>query len=96
MRKNHMNLKTVRLDFQEDEGVLTYEKDSGTYQLRFGLNHNVEQEFPEIYSGPENPHACGKGIPHLCVRCMDHAGYPDAADPGGGRASGSGPAGGVL
>ena len=51
MRKNHMNLKTVRLDFQGDEGVLTYEKDSGTYQLRFGLNHNVEQEFPEIYSG---------------------------------------------
>ena len=46
-----MNLKTVRLDFQGDEGVLTYEKDSGTYQLRFGLNHNVEQEFPEIYSG---------------------------------------------
>lgn len=51
MRKNAMGMKRVRFDFEGDEGVMKYENASGCHELRFGINRNVKQEFPEKYSG---------------------------------------------
>ena len=51
MRENAMGMKRVRFDFAGDEGVMSYENASGCHELRFGINKNVKQEFPERYSG---------------------------------------------
>lgn len=51
MRENAMGIRRARFDFQGDEGVMAYENATGKHYLRFGICKNVEQEFPEIYSG---------------------------------------------
>lgn len=51
MRGNHMGMKRVKFDFEGDEGIMTYENENGLFSLRFGINKNVKQEFPEKYSG---------------------------------------------
>ena len=50
MRENVMGMKRVKFDFADDEGVMTYENANGLFSLRFGINKNIKQEFPEKYN----------------------------------------------
>lgn len=52
LRDNPMGITTVRLDFDGDKGLFTYENAQGLKKLEFGICHNVQTLFPqEGYSG---------------------------------------------
>lgn len=52
MDDNPLHWKSVRFDFHDDEGILTYVNDRGEKQIRFGLGKQVITSFPEThYSG---------------------------------------------
>ena len=45
--ESESGIKWFRLDFQGDEGTLTYENAQGEKQMTFGFGHNVFAKFPE-------------------------------------------------
>ena len=52
MDENPLGWKTVRFDFSETQGTLTYVNARGEKQLHFGLKHQLVTSFPEThYSG---------------------------------------------
>ncbi|MGI6238618.1 MAG: serine hydrolase [Christensenellales bacterium] len=51
MRENAMGMRRVRFDFADGAGTMTYENATGKHALRFGMLHNIKQEFPERYWG---------------------------------------------
>ena len=46
MQPNPMALKTVRFDFEDHQGTMTYENAEGTHTLRFGFGEHAAQKFP--------------------------------------------------
>lgn len=48
LEENPMGIKYVKFDFDDDNGVLTYENAEGEKQLKFGMGYNEFQKFPQI------------------------------------------------
>jgi len=61
MRENAMGMKKVKFVFAGREGMMCYENATGYHELRFGINKNVKQDFPEEYSGRRIATPYGKG-----------------------------------
>lgn len=51
LNENPMGLRSVEFSGTEKDMVLTYERDSGRYQLRLSTEKEVRQEFPQAYTG---------------------------------------------
>ena len=47
--ENSMKMRSVRLTFAGDEGVLAYENATGAHEIRFGFGKQVRQTFPETH-----------------------------------------------
>ncbi|MBQ7916392.1 MAG: serine hydrolase [Firmicutes bacterium] len=41
-----LHLKSLQVDLEEDQGVLRWEQEEGTYALNFGLGKHIHQNFP--------------------------------------------------
>ncbi len=74
--ENPMGMRRIRFDFLEGEGVMRYQNATGEHSLRFGINGNREQEFPEThYSGRRIGTPYGRGY-----RCFTSAKWIGRAD----------------
>lgn len=66
MAENRLGMKTLRFDFTEDGGTLTYENASGVHTLPFGAGHYHRGPFPETeYYGRRIGTPCHRGYDSL-------------------------------
>ena len=66
MAENRLGMKTLRFDFTEDGGTLTYENASGVHVLPFGAGHYHRGPFPETeYYGRRIGTPCHHGYVHV-------------------------------